>query len=148
MLKVLGWNIAHRQDIWRAIVKEDLDVALRQEAVPPPDDVASQVEIDDNPWRTKGVGLDRPWRTAVAALGSRVQLQRIPPGHRDYATRSRRASRTACAYAAGITSWATPAPNCLMRPLMSSSPTAGGPGHCLAGTRPSDRRRDHPALRA
>ena len=37
---VVSWNIAKRHEPWRQLVKMDADVALLQEAVPPPDDVA------------------------------------------------------------------------------------------------------------
>ena len=39
MIKVICWNIARRQEPWRELVQMDTDVALLQEAAPPPDDV-------------------------------------------------------------------------------------------------------------
>ena len=39
MIKVICWNIARRQEPWRELVQMDADVALLQEAAPPPDDV-------------------------------------------------------------------------------------------------------------
>ncbi len=39
MIKVISWNIAKRQQPWRLLAQSDADVALLQEATPPPDDV-------------------------------------------------------------------------------------------------------------
>ena len=39
---VVSWNIAKKQEPWRELVRMDADVALLQEAAPPPDDVATQ----------------------------------------------------------------------------------------------------------
>ena len=36
---LLSWNIAKRREPWRQLVHMDADVALLQEAAPPPDDV-------------------------------------------------------------------------------------------------------------
>ena len=36
---VVSWNIAKRQEPWRELVRMDADVALLQEAAPPPEDV-------------------------------------------------------------------------------------------------------------
>ena len=38
-VKVVSWNIAKRHEPWRELVRMDADVALLQEAVPPPEDV-------------------------------------------------------------------------------------------------------------
>ena len=40
MIKVVSWNIATRREPWRRLLKMDADIALLQEATPPPDDVA------------------------------------------------------------------------------------------------------------
>ena len=37
---VVSWNIGKRREPWRQLLTMDADVALLQEAVPPPDDVA------------------------------------------------------------------------------------------------------------
>ena len=39
-LKVVSWNIAKKREPWRELVKMGADVALLQEAVPPPEDLA------------------------------------------------------------------------------------------------------------
>lgn len=77
MLKILSWNIAHRQEIWRRVLDEEVDIALLQEACIPPADVAARLDLEDEPWRTEGAGLDRPWRTAIVGLGSTTKLEHI-----------------------------------------------------------------------
>ena len=37
---VVSWNIATRREPWRQLLRMDADIALLQEATPPPDDVA------------------------------------------------------------------------------------------------------------
>ena len=37
---VVSWNIATRREPWRQLLGMDADIALLQEATPPPDDVA------------------------------------------------------------------------------------------------------------
>ncbi len=39
-LKVVSWNIGKMREPWRQLLRMDADVALLQEATPPPDDVA------------------------------------------------------------------------------------------------------------
>ena len=39
-ITVVSWNIATRHEPWRQLLAMDADVALLQEAAPPPDDVA------------------------------------------------------------------------------------------------------------
>ena len=39
MTKIVSWNIAKRHEPWRRLLQMDVDVALLQEAAPPPDDV-------------------------------------------------------------------------------------------------------------
>lgn len=55
----------------------DADIALLQEAKPPPEALGSRMEIDPSPWRTAGTGLDRPWKAAVVKLSDRVQVEWI-----------------------------------------------------------------------
>ena len=42
MIKVVNWNIAKCEKPWRELVQMGADVALLQEAVPPPGDVMDQ----------------------------------------------------------------------------------------------------------
>ena len=39
-IRVVSWNIAKKHRPWRELVRMDADVALLQEAAPPPEDVA------------------------------------------------------------------------------------------------------------
>ncbi len=54
----------------------DADIALLQEARPPPPEIASQVDVDPARWRTAGAS-NRPWRTALAKLSDRVSVEWI-----------------------------------------------------------------------
>ena len=75
MVKLIAWNVAQRQESWRLLVDSEADIALLQEAVEPPADIASRLEIDPAPWRTAGAGTNRPWRAAVVKLSNRVSLE-------------------------------------------------------------------------
>ncbi len=61
MIKVISWNIATRREPWRQLVQMDADVALLQEATPPPDDV---VQIRDT-------GLPPSGDSGVLEIGPR-----------------------------------------------------------------------------
>lgn len=78
-MKLVSWNIAHRDEAWRRLLDTDADVALLQEATEPPPDVASKIEIDGEPWKTFGVDDSRPWRAAVVRLSNRVQVNWLKP---------------------------------------------------------------------
>lgn len=69
--------MAHRQEAWRLLVDGGADIALLQEAVPPPADLAEAVNVDAAPWETAGAGIDRPWRTAVVGLSNRVRVEHL-----------------------------------------------------------------------
>jgi len=79
MVRIIAWNIARRKDAWRYLLDSDADIALVQEAVPPPAHIASKFDVDPAPWRTAGAGLNRPWRAAVVRLSTRVGVQWIEP---------------------------------------------------------------------
>lgn len=79
MVKVVAWNIARRPEAWRYLLDTDADIALLQEAAPPPADVARRLDVDPAPWQTAGAGVSRPWRVAVAKLSSRVEVQWLEP---------------------------------------------------------------------
>jgi len=85
-MKIISWNIAHRDDAWRSLLDCDADVALLQEAAEPPSDVASRFQVDPEPWFTAGVDRKRPWRTAVVGLSKRVKLEWLKPRSIDVAT--------------------------------------------------------------
>ena len=56
---VVSWNIAKRQEPWRQLLEMDADVALLQEAVSPPSDVAGSVDTgpaehwDSHVWNSR-----------------------------------------------------------------------------------------------
>ncbi len=68
MMKMIAWNLARREESWRFPIGTDADVALVQEAAPPPPDVAQRIEVDSALWKTAGAGCYRPWRTAVVKV--------------------------------------------------------------------------------
>ena len=79
MLKIIAWNLAHREESWRVLAGVDADVALIQEAATPPPDVTQNIGVDSAPWETAGAGCYRPWRTAVVRLSDRVKLKWLKP---------------------------------------------------------------------
>ncbi len=76
-MKIVSWNIAHRDEPWRWLLDMDADIALLQEARPPPTDVAGRVEIDSADWATAGPQPSRRWRTAIVRLSDRVTVEWI-----------------------------------------------------------------------
>lgn len=76
-MKLISWNVAHRPEAWRLLMENEADVALLQEAVPPPADVAARVSVDAAPWKTAGAGLRRLWRAAVVGLSDRVKVEHL-----------------------------------------------------------------------
>jgi hypothetical protein len=79
MVKIISWNIARREECWRALLDSDADLALLQEAAAPPPDIAHLFDIDPSPWRTVGAGLNRPWRAAVVKLSDRINVEWLEP---------------------------------------------------------------------
>lgn len=77
MIRIISWNIGGRKAPWSKLATMDADIALLQEAKPPPEALGSRMEIDPSPWRTAGTGLDRPWKAAVVKLSDRVQVEWI-----------------------------------------------------------------------
>ncbi len=76
-LRIVSWNIAHRDETWRYLLDTDGDIALLQEAKKPPADVARRLGVDPAPWRT--AGGNRPWRAAIVRLSNRVELEWLQP---------------------------------------------------------------------
>lgn len=76
MTRLVTWNMARRAAAWRELAASDVDVALLQEATPPPADVAANIEVDGSEWKT---GTGRNWRTVVARFSNRVQVDWIIP---------------------------------------------------------------------
>jgi hypothetical protein len=77
MIRLVSWNVGGR-DLWRELRGLDADVALLQEARPPSSGRELQVVPDAlTSWSTAG-WEQRAWRTAVARLSDRVQLDPVP----------------------------------------------------------------------
>lgn len=77
MTKIISWNIARRDEPWRALVESNADIALLSEAAAPPPDVTDRVEVDPSPWITVGAGVNRPWKATVVRLSDRVSVEWI-----------------------------------------------------------------------
>ena len=77
MVKIISWNIARRHAAWRCLPSSDADFALLQEAGLPPDDVATQIEVDpalfldENGYRIS--------RSAIAKLSDRARVEWLTP---------------------------------------------------------------------
>lgn len=78
MLRIVSWNIARRDDAWRHLMTLGPDIALLQEATPPPDDVEQSCSVSPGEWRIAGAGVDRPWRSVVAVLNPNLPVEWIP----------------------------------------------------------------------
>src|SRR5688500_12263944 len=76
-MRMLSWNMAHRAAHWHDITNGgDLDVALLQEAVPPPPGrVLETIPAADGRWVT--AGGNRRFCAAIARLSDRVTLRPI-----------------------------------------------------------------------
>jgi len=76
-MRMLSWNMAHREAHWHDITNDsDLDVALLQEAVPPPSGcVLETIPPADARWVT--AGGNRRFCAAIARLSDRVTLRPI-----------------------------------------------------------------------
>ncbi len=61
MIKVISWNIGKMRAPWRELIKMDADVALLQEAAPPPDDVVKLLDAT----------LPPPEKPAILDIGPR-----------------------------------------------------------------------------
>lgn len=77
-LRIVSWNMGHLEGCWRFLVEQDYDVALLQEAGPPPADLAGRVHTSGAPWTLGGHGLKRAWRSAVVRLSDRVEVRWLP----------------------------------------------------------------------
>ncbi len=77
-MRIVSWNIARREEPWRRLPDMDADLALLQEAAPPPEDMADRVEVNPGPFEITG-GYRQPqrWRTAIVRLSDRVKVEWI-----------------------------------------------------------------------
>ena len=84
MIRIVSWNMAGRRhqrngnpSPWHILAAMDADIALLQEARPPPDDIpADRFDIDPSPWATAGFYTN--WKAAVVRLSDRVKVDWIP----------------------------------------------------------------------
>ena len=82
-MKIISWNMKQKHDSWRRLLEMDIDLALLQEARKPPPDVAEQIqantaiEIDSAPWQTTTAGGRTSFRTAIAKLSDRIEVEWI-----------------------------------------------------------------------
>lgn len=75
LTKIISWNIAGRSEPWEVLLGTDADIALLQEATPPPIDLPPHVEIDPSPWGT--AGGQRSWKAAIVKVSDRVRVDWI-----------------------------------------------------------------------
>ncbi len=78
MIRIASWNVRRRSDAWQILLDSGIDVALLQEAKPPPPGIAERVEVDPSPWATAGSSSKCPWRAAVARFSDRVRVRPWP----------------------------------------------------------------------
>ncbi len=78
LIRIASWNVGRRSDAWRILLDSGVDVALLQEAQPPPPHLAERVEVDPAPWTTAGSSSGRRWRAAVARFSDRVRIRPWP----------------------------------------------------------------------
>ena len=72
-MKIVSWNMQHKQESWRRLLDMDIDLALLQETCLPPADVADRIEID--PVRLAGHGGRVSWPTAIAKVSDRIRVE-------------------------------------------------------------------------
>lgn len=78
-MRLVSWNIRQLDEAWRILeADEAIDIALLQEAKPPPASASrcDVVPLRDADW--KMLGYERVFRTAVARLSDRVTMQARP----------------------------------------------------------------------
>lgn len=94
MVRLVSWNIGGPGAGWQAVGALDADVALLQEAPPPPTELRARVfpDADDGDWLTAGPEIRR-WRTAIVQLSDWVRLGPIASGPLGTAWRSLGCSR-------------------------------------------------------
>jgi len=75
-MKLVTWNMAHREGSWHFLLESDADIAMLQETPRPPRDLDKPVYVDSGPWKTGG-GKNRAWRTAIANISNRIDVEWI-----------------------------------------------------------------------
>ncbi|MGE3675249.1 MAG: hypothetical protein AB7K71_36610, partial [Polyangiaceae bacterium] len=78
LLRIVSWNIAHKTSAWDTLVRSDtpVDVALLQEAVPPPMSLlVKTIPGRDGSWTT--AGGRRNFCAAVARISEHVRMTAV-----------------------------------------------------------------------
>ncbi len=77
-MRVISWNIADRAKAWQTLERLEPSIALLQEALPPPRDVAVDVwsESLDPSWRARVRGLS-PHGAAIACFDPTIKARRV-----------------------------------------------------------------------
>jgi hypothetical protein len=75
-MKIVSWNINRQVGAWKELVNSQYDLALIQEATPPPEGLIENSRISPGEWRTAGIAK-RNWRTAIVKLSDRVDVEWI-----------------------------------------------------------------------
>lgn len=75
-MKIVSWNINRQEAAWKELVNSRYDIALIQEAAPPPDGLIDNSCISPGEWRTAGTAR-RNWRTAIVKLSDKVDVEWI-----------------------------------------------------------------------
>lgn len=76
-MRLISWNVNGRPEPWHELARdESVDVALLQEAKPPPDGVDLEV-VSGNDWRVVG-WEERPFCSVVARCSSRYRVGAEP----------------------------------------------------------------------
>ncbi len=78
LIRIMSWNVGRRSDAWRTLLDSGTDVAMLQEAQPPPPALGKHVEVDSAPWATAGSSSGRQWWAAVARFSDRVRIRPWP----------------------------------------------------------------------
>jgi hypothetical protein len=69
-IKIITWNMAHNAANWQTVLDSNIDVALLQEALVPPNQLRDEFIICEE---DEGVKSGHTWRTMVAGLvGSEI----------------------------------------------------------------------------
>ncbi|MFV8817130.1 endonuclease/exonuclease/phosphatase family protein [Haliea sp. E17] len=75
-LKLVSWNINRQKRAWDVLANSQYDIALLQEAVPPPRHLLDRIEVNPGVWTTAGTKT-RNWRTAIVRLTENVRVEWI-----------------------------------------------------------------------
>ena len=74
-IRMISWNMAHKQESWRYLLDMECDLALLQETCRPPDEIAKKVRVDPVPWPASERDSRVKWRAAIAVLSNRVDVE-------------------------------------------------------------------------